>query len=91
MFPLLVIDQETGCVLWTGLQKMGYGYITVNYKMLLVHRVMYEMFAEPIPEGLTIDHLCRVRNCVNVSHLEPVTIAENLRRRDLARASKAVA
>ena len=31
----------------------------------------------PIPEGLTLDHLCRVRACVNPAHLEPVTLREN--------------
>lgn len=41
---------------------------------------MYEAFVGPIPDGLQIDHLCRVRHCVNPAHLEPVTIAENVRR-----------
>ncbi|MGH9151353.1 MAG: HNH endonuclease [Acidimicrobiales bacterium] len=41
------------------------------------------------PEGLTLDHLCRDRRCVNPAHLEPVTVAENLRRGHRAR--KAVA
>lgn len=37
----------------------------------------YEMLVGPIPKGLVIDHLCRVRNCVNPAHMEPVTMAEN--------------
>jgi hypothetical protein len=40
----------------------------------------------PIPEGLTIDHLCRAIRCVNPAHLEPVTNAENIRRAALANA-----
>jgi hypothetical protein len=43
---------------------------------------MYERERDPIPAGLHLDHLCRVRDCVNPEHLEPVTNAENLRRGD---------
>ncbi len=38
------------------------------------------MFKGPIPEGLELDHLCRVRHCVNPDHLEAVTHRENIRR-----------
>jgi len=41
---------------------------------------MYVMAKGPIPDGLTLDHLCRVRHCVNPDHLEPVTQTENRRR-----------
>lgn len=44
------------------------------------HRWAYEHWVGPIPEGLEIDHLCRVKLCVNPAHLEPVTRAENMRR-----------
>lgn len=54
------------------------------------HRAFYEHHVGPIPPGLTIDHLCCVRRCVNPAHLEPVTRGENARRgverRRLARA-----
>lgn len=46
------------------------------------HRLAYEGLVGPIPEGLQIDHLCRVRNCVNPEHLEPVTSRENTMRGD---------
>lgn len=49
-------------------------------KMRLAHRVAYEIHVGPIPDGLEIDHLCRVRCCVNPDHLEPVTHRENMRR-----------
>lgn len=44
------------------------------------HRVAYVSLMGPIPEGKELDHLCRVRNCVNPWHLEPVTHRENILR-----------
>jgi hypothetical protein len=43
----------------------------------LLHRAVYAALVGPIPQGLHLDHLCRVRNCVNPAHLEPVTNREN--------------
>lgn len=75
---------EDGCWLWTAsLTGDGYGRISLGGKfgpMGLAHRVAYELLVGPIPEGLELDHLCRVRRCVNPEHLEPVTHAENVRR-----------
>lgn len=48
--------------------------------MLTAHRVSFEHYKHPIPQGLTLDHLCRVTRCVNPDHLEPVTQRENLLR-----------
>jgi hypothetical protein len=45
------------------------------------HRWSYEEVVGPIPDGLELDHLCRNPRCVNPAHLEPVTHAENHRRR----------
>jgi len=70
--------------LWTGpIMANGYGKV----KNVLAHRASYELHVGPIPEGLEIDHLCRVRNCINPEHLEPVTGAENMRRVALYNAS----
>ncbi len=44
------------------------------------HRISYQAFVGPIPSGLHLDHLCRVRECCNPEHLEPVTTAENTQR-----------
>lgn len=44
------------------------------------HRIAYELTRGEIPDGLQIDHLCRVRHCVNPFHMEPVTLVENVRR-----------
>jgi hypothetical protein len=46
----------------------------------MAHRHSYRLFVGEIPDGLFIDHLCRVRNCVNPAHLEPVTRKENILR-----------
>ncbi len=66
---------------------VGSGYGTVGNKGL-AHRVAYEMIVGPIPEGLTIDHLCRNRRCVNPLHMEVVTRAENGRRGEPNRANR---
>jgi len=72
-----------GCWLWIGAKDYG-GYpivwLNAGRRGARVHRLMYERYRGPIPEGLTLDHLCRVRSCVNPDHLEPCTAGENARR-----------
>ena len=79
--PLPVYRPGLGsCWLWEGTRSPnGYGSIQVGYTQL-AHRVAYELLIGPIPEGLTLDHLCRVRACVNPKHLEPVSVRENILR-----------
>lgn len=70
-----------GCWLWTGAkQSRGYGCGAGKDGAWLAHRRTYEILTGPIPDGLTLDHLCLVKHCVNPAHLEPVTAAENIRR-----------
>lgn len=75
----------SGCWLWTGsCLPTGYGQVgcRVGGKTYVssAHRVAYRFVVGPIPAGLQLDHLCRVRRCVNPAHLEPVTPRENVRR-----------
>lgn len=82
---------ESGCWEWTGRRtREGYGslgvYVDGKQRQKLAHRVSYEVFRGAIPEGLQLDHLCRVRHCVNPEHLEPVTASENVRRSPIAKA-----
>ena len=74
------------CTIWTGaVNSKGYGCFSVGGQSQLAHRLAWEDAHGPIPEGMTVDHLCRVRNCVKVAHLELVTVAENSKRaRDAA-------
>ena len=74
---------ESGCWVWTGAStKDGYGRVNVEGKNQYAHRVMYGLFKGYIHKGLVIDHLCRVRSCVNPEHLDAVSIQENIARGD---------
>jgi len=67
-----------GCWLWLGSHTpTGYGCFSVNNKSTGAHRVAYQLMVGTIPPGLTVDHLCRVRNCVNPEHLELATQKDN--------------
>ena len=69
--------QGDGCWPWIGaVDGDGYG----RFAMRSAYRIAYEAVRGPVPVGLTLDHLCRNRECVNPDHLEPVTNRENILR-----------
>lgn len=89
-----VLSQDTHlggdpCWIWIGkIGANGYGRIQMRCKetgrhlTCLVHRIAYAELVGPIPDGMEIDHKCRVQACINPNHLEPVDGPENIRRRD---------
>jgi hypothetical protein len=77
----------TGCWLWTAADNgKGYGIFKAGLSsaprsgLVYVHRLAFERLVSRIPPGVEIDHLCRVRECVNPCHLEAVTHRENVLR-----------
>lgn len=77
------MPDASGCWLWTSvLGQKGYPRFRsgVTKQYVAAHRWAYEHLVGPIPDGMELDHLCRVRRCVRPEHLEPVTHAENCRR-----------
>lgn len=77
-------DRSGECWMWTASTTRGYGQYHVDGHPCKAHRYAWEMQHGPIPEGLTIDHLCRVKLCVNPAHMELVTLGENVRRANAA-------
>lgn len=72
---------ESGCWLWSKAEQTnGYGVMGVKGIQRYAHRLAYAEFKGPIPDDLHIDHLCRVRCCINPDHLEAVTCKENIYR-----------
>lgn len=68
----------TGCWEFTGgRDRDGYGMFWLDGRTVRAHRASYELHVGPIPQGLTLDHLCRNTACVNPAHLEPTTMREN--------------
>ena len=86
----LVKSPDSDCILYIGtLGYNGYGTFAYDSRFYHAHRFAWEMEMGPIPDGMQIDHLCRVRNCCNVKHLEVVTPRENTLRGDTPAARNA--
>lgn len=76
-------EPNTGCWLWEGaMRSFGYGEIAVKriktiQNTRLAHRAIFMMLCGPIPDGMVLDHVCRVRSCVNPDHLRIVDRTTN--------------
>ena len=81
---LTVPEPNSGCLIWLGaVSGDGYGSIKIDGHARCAHVVNYEREKGPVPEGMELDHLCRVRLCVNPDHLEPVAHQLNVLRGSL--------
>jgi hypothetical protein len=76
------MEPNCGCWIWTGtVEEGGYGRFTIaKQKLASAHRISYFLHKGEIPSGMQLDHLCRVRCCVNPDHLEAVTNQVNAAR-----------
>lgn len=76
--PVLVLSPMGECWIWVArMNRNGYGRLYDSGEERMAHRVAYETFVGPIPEGMLLDHVCRTRCCVNPAHLDPVSHSIN--------------
>lgn len=82
-----IVAGDGGCWLWSrSKSRDGYGWASLGNKTHQAHRLVFVILRGAPPEGLVLDHLCRVRHCVNPAHLQPVSNHVNLLRSDLTTA-----
>ena len=77
---LSIPEPNTGCRIWLGSLSDGYGRVGVGRQSKRAHVASWELENGPIPEGMEPDHKCRVRCCIEASHLELVTHKVNVQR-----------
>lgn len=71
-------EPNTGCWLWLGFENRGYGYVWFDGNARRVHRIIYDLLREPIPEGMSVLHGCDVPLCCNPDHLFLGTQRDNM-------------
>lgn len=80
IFARVSMEPNTGCWIWLNAAMFGYGITSYRGRCVRAHRLSYLLFKGKIGEQFVLDHLCRVRCCVNPDHLEIVSTRENLMR-----------
>ena len=82
---------EDGCIVFDGPKSGGgYGYAAINGKVVRVHRALWEEVNGNIPEGMTVDHMCYQKDCINIEHLRLLSHSDNTKmsRANIERKSK---
>jgi len=77
-FNSYIFYDFNGCWRWTNSLQDGYGSFWIRNKNFRAHVFSYLVFVGNIPDNLVVDHLCRVRDCVNPKHLDLKTVKENI-------------
>lgn len=75
-----VTEDENGCWIFSKANSKGYAAFYENGAPIEGHLWAWRLFIGDVPDGLTLDHLCRVRVCVNPWHLDPVPHRVNILR-----------
>jgi hypothetical protein len=71
-------EPNSGCWLWDAyVSKDGYGRFGVGRIAHEAHRISYKLFNGEIPKDMCVDHICKIRSCVNPNHLRLLTRSEN--------------
>lgn len=73
------INEETECWEWTGSLAQKYGQTTLNGKIVMAHRAVYELLIGPIKENYLLHHICFNESCVNPFHMKEMTTKEHAR------------
>uniref|UniRef100_A0A6M3M4T6 Putative homing endonuclease n=1 Tax=viral metagenome TaxID=1070528 RepID=A0A6M3M4T6_9ZZZZ len=72
-----IIKSDSGCWLWQGSIKDGYGIFNLDGRHYRAHRVAYALFRGEIPEGVETHHTCKNKACVNPAYIELTTHAKH--------------
>jgi hypothetical protein len=87
----LRVDRTGDCWKWQGAtRRAGYGVVRIEGQLFATHRLVFALFNGPIPEGMTVDHLCFEPSCLNPDHMRLLTWDENRRNQRRAYATHCV-
>lgn len=79
------MKRRAGFGSFIAVRRMAYAKMFVDGQSHYAHRYYFQQKHGELSRHAKLDHLCRVRHCVNPDHLEPTTNAENCRRGDNAK------